>query len=451
MSQDRADLDSAKLIIGCGAGFAADRLDAAVELVERAPLDWLVLECLGERTLAFAHRDRRADPSRGYNPWLERRMRALLPRCRARGTRLLTNMGAANPRAAGEATVRLARELGLAGLRVAVLLGDEVTDRLPPDTPLWEGGQLADRPGLVGANAYLGVEHLLPALATGAEVVITGRVADPSLFLAPLVDRFGWSLEDWDRLAAGTVVGHLLERGMQVSGGYFADPGKKEVPDLARCGFPLAEVAADGSAVIGKTPGSGGLVSPATVVEQLFYEVHDPSAYVTPDVIADFTTVRLASDGPDRVRVSGARGRPRPETLKVTVGFDGGFLAEAGVSYAGPNAAARARLARAVLEERLRRVHGLDLPLRVDLIGLRSLHATALPEPETSEDVRLHAALRAPDRVTAELLLWEVEALLTCGPAGGGGYRGQITPSVTTASASLPRTAVTTHIEVLEA
>jgi hypothetical protein len=442
---------SAKLLIGCGAGFASDRLDAAMELVERVPLDWLVLECLGERTLAFAHRDRRTDPAKGYNPLLERRMRALLPLCRRRGTRLLSNMGAANPRAAGEATVRLARELGLTGLRVAVLLGDEVSGMLDPDTPLWEGGRLADRPGLVGANAYLGVEELLPALETGAEVILTGRVADPSLFVAPMVARFGWPLDDWAKLAAGTVVGHLLECGMQVSGGYFADPGKKDVPELARCGFPFAEVEADGTAVIGKTPGSGGRVDRRTVAEQLFYEVHDPTAYLTPDVTADFSTVRIEEAGPDRVRVSGARGGPRPSTLKVTVGFDGGFLAEAGVSYAGPNAAARARLARAVLEERMRAVHGFPGPLRIDLVGLRSLHATALPEPPESEDVRLHAALRTSDRAMAELLLWEVEALLTCGPAGGGGYRGTIVPQVTTASASLPRERVRTQVQVFEA
>mgnify|MGYP001627205011 FL=1 len=440
-----------KLVVGCGAGFASDRLDAAVELVERVALDWLVLECLGERTLAFAHRDRRADPNRGFDPLLERRMRALLPRCRARGTRLLSNMGAANPRAAAEATVRIARTLGLEGLRVAVLEGDEVSAKLGPETPLWEGGTIGERGVPVGANVYLGCEQLLPALSSGAEVILTGRVADPSLFLGPMVERFGWALDEWQRLAAGTLVGHLLECGMQVSGGYFADPGKKDVPDLARCGFPFAEVEADGTAVIGKTPGSGGRVDAMTVKEQLLYEVHDPTAYRTPDVVADFSAVAIEEIGPDRVRVSGARGRPRPDALKVTVAFDGGYLAEAGVSYAGPNAAARARLARAVLEERMRAVHGYAGPLRVDLLGLRSLHATALPEPAEGEDVRLRAALRSPDREPAELLLWEVEALLTCGPAGGGGYRGRITAQVTTASASLPRGLVATRVEVLEA
>lgn len=438
--------------IGCGAGFSADRLDAAVDLVARGGLDLVVLECLGERTLTFGHRDRRADPRRGYNALLERRMCALLPVLRAAGTRLVTNMGVANPRAAGEATAAVARTLGLSGLRIAVLEGDEVTDRLPPATPLWEGGTVATAGfPLVGANAYLGTDALLPALDTGAEVVITGRVADPSLFLAPLVRHFGWAPGDWPHLGAGTLVGHLLECGMQVTGGYFADPGRKDVPDLARCGFPLAEVEADGSAVITKLAGTGGCVTPATVKEQLLYEVHDPARYLTPDVTADFSNVRVEAVGPDRVRVAGASGGPRPERLKVTVGFDGGWLAEAGISYAGPNAQARAALARAVILERMRAVHGWSGDLRLDLVGVNSLHATALTRTTDTQDVRLHAALRSKEREPAELLLWEVEALLCCGPAGGGGYRGQITASVVTRSAGLDRALVRPTVEVIEA
>ncbi|HFA59775.1 MAG TPA: DUF1446 domain-containing protein, partial [Rhodospirillales bacterium] len=336
--------------LGCGAGFSSDRLGPAVDLLAEGRLDWLVLECIGERTMAFGHRDRRRDPKAGYNPRLDARMRALLPLCRRHGTRLLSNMGVANPAAAAERTIAIARELGLADLTVAWLEGDEVTDMVDPDTPLLEGGTVGEAEGrLLAANAYLGIEHLLPALLTGADVVLTGRVADPSLFLAPLVLRFGWESHDWDRLAAGTLVGHLLECGMQVTGGYFADPGRKEVPDLARCGYPLAEVGPDGEAVVTKLASAGGRVSAATVKEQLLYEVHDPTAYVTPDVIADFSRVTVEEVGRDRVRVAGARGRPRPERLKVTLAFDGGWLGEAGVSYAGINAVARAELAREIL------------------------------------------------------------------------------------------------------
>ncbi len=440
------------LRIGCGAGFSSDRLGPAVDLLAEGRLDWLVLECIGERTMAFGHRDRRRDPSAGYNPRLAARMRALLPLCRRHGTRLLSDMGVANPAAAAERTIAIARDLGLAGLTVAWLEGDEVTDIVDRDTPLLEGGTVGEAEGaLLAANAYLGIEHLLPALLTGADVVLTGRVADPSLFLAPLVLHFGWEAHDWERLAAGTLVGHLLECGMQVTGGYFADPGRKEVPDLARCGYPLAEVGPDGEAVVTKLASAGGRVSAATVKEQLLYEVHDPTAYVTPDVIADFSRVTVEEVGRDRVRVAGARGRPRPERLKVTLAFDGGWLGEAGVSYAGINAVARAELAREILRERLLGIHGLRCPLRFDLIGVDSLHGTAGVGPVRTEDVRLRVACRTREREEAELVLWETEAILTCGPAGGGGFRGRIVESVTTASSFVARDAVHARVEVLEA
>ena len=322
--------------IGCGAGFSSDRLDPAVDLARRGRLDVLVFECIGERTLAFGHRDMRADASRGYNPLLERRMRAVLPLTHAAGTRVVTNMGVANPMAAAERTVEVARELGLDGLVVAALLGDDVSEALGPETPLWEGMTVGDagRP-FIGANAYLGADEILLALETGADVVITGRVADPSLFVAPLRAHFDWDADDWNRLGPATAVGHLLECASQVTGGYFADPGYKQVDGLAFVGFPFAEVRADGGACITKLDDTGGLVDERTVKEQLLYEVHDPARYLTPDVTADFSTVSVTGAGKNRVRVDGAGGAPRPEQLKVTVAFDGGWLAEAGVSYAG--------------------------------------------------------------------------------------------------------------------
>ena len=438
--------------IGTGAGFSADRLEPAVELVARGRLDVIVFECIGERTLAFGHRDRLADPGAGYNPLLERRMRAVLPLCAEHGTRLVTNMGVAHPRGAAERTAEVARGLGLGGLRIAALEGDDVSALIGPDTPL-DSGITVREVGrrLVGANAYLGADAILPALEAEADVVITGRVADPSLFLAPLRHAFGWSEDDWPRLGAGTLAGHLMECAAQITGGYFADPGYKDVPDLARVGFPIAEVAADGSAVITKLADAGGLVSERTVKEQLLYEVHDPAAYVTPDVVADFSAVRIFEQAKDRVGVSGAGGAPRPDRLKVTVAFDGGLLAEAGISYAGPGARQRAALAGRVVEERMAALHGCNAPLRLDLIGVGALHGTAFDDRSEAKDVRLRAALRASSREQAELLLWEVESLLCCGPAGGGGYRGQITPSVITHSAYLPRDQVPARVELIEA
>jgi hypothetical protein len=434
--------------IGTGAGFSADRLEPAVDLVERGRLDAIVLECLGERTVAFAHRDRMADPKRGYNALLERRMRALLPACRKAGTVMITNMGAANPRAAAERTLSIARELGLKGLKIACIEGDDVSALMPKDQPFMdEPGTLADiGTPIVGMNAYLGADAIHPALEAKADVIIGGRLADPSMFLAPLAHRFGWDAMDTARMGAGTLVGHLMECGMQVTGGYFADPGVKEVPDLAQCGYPIAEVAADGSAVITKLDKTGGRVSTQTVKEQLLYEVHDPARYLTPDVTADFSRVEVAAAGADRVRVSNASGTTRPATLKVTVGFDGGFQGEAGVSYAGPAAQQRGQLAAEIVRARMAR---LKADLRIDLIGASSLFATAGMRATDAQDVRLHVALRSPRKEDAELMLWEIESLLCCGPAGGGGVRGAIAPCVMTKSVLIPRERVTPTLDVL--
>jgi hypothetical protein len=441
------------LRLGTGAGFSADRLDPALDLVAAGRLDAIVFECVGERTLAFGHRDRMAHPEAGYNPLLERRLCAILPLCVAHGTRLITNMGVANPRGAAAKTAQVARHLGLRGLKIAALEGDDVGALIGADTPLPDSGLTVGEVGrpLVGANAYLGADAILPALEAGADVVITGRVADPSLFLAPLRHAFGWAADDWPALGAGTLVGHLMECAAQITGGYFADPGFKDVPNLAYVGFPIAEVAADGGAVISKLAHAGGMVSERTVKEQLLYEVHDPATYVTPDVVADFSRVDIRQDGADRVAVGGATGRPRPARLKVTVAFDGGLLAEAGVSYAGPGARARAELAGAIIKERMLALHGCNAPLRIDLIGVNALHGTACEYPSDARDVRLRAALRADSREQAELLLWEVESLLCCGPAGGGGYRGRITPSVITHSAYVDRAQVHPRLEIVEA
>lgn len=439
------------LRIGAGAGFSADRLDPAVDLVERGRLDALVFECLGERTLAQSMAQRRLNPQHGYNALLERRLRAVLSSCRRQGICVLTNMGAANPSAAGRAAIGVARDLGLTGLKVAVVSGDEVSERIAADTPLWEGGLAGDKGALICANAYLGSEALLPALSEGADVVIAGRVSDPALFLAPMRHRFGWAEDDWAVLGAGTAMAHLLECAGQVTGGYFADPGYKDVAGLAYLGFPFADIQSDGSGTLSKLADAGGLVDVRTVKEQLLYEIHDPARYETPDVTADFSSVVLRQEGSDRVFVGGATGTERPPELKATLAFDGGFHAEAGLSYAGPGALARAELAAAIVEERMRQVHGMEGPLRIDVIGASSLHATAMNYPTAGLDVRLHCALRSALRDEAEMLLWEVESLLCCGPAGGGGYRGAVHAAIATYSASISRQHVRPEWEMLVA
>lgn len=439
--------------IGTGAGFSSDRLDPAIDLVKRGQLNTIIFECVGERTLAFGHRDRAADPNLGYNALLETRLRALLPLCHAHGTRLITNMGVANPDAAAQLAVRIAHELGLNGLRIAAVTGDDVRTLIHDESPLHEPSCTVAETGrsILGANAYLGADAIIPALEDDAHVIITGRVADPSLFLAPIQHHFNWAADDWTQLGAGTLVGHLMECAAQVTGGYFADPGYKSVPNLAYVGFPIAEVCADGTAVITKLTDTGGMVNTQTVKEQLLYEVHNPNAYLTPDVTADFSRVNVAEVGADRVQVSNAGGAARPDQLKVTVAFDGGYLAEAEVSYAGPGAVDRAALASTIVKDRINKVHGIQTSCRTDLIGLNALHQLETEFTPNVQDVRLRTALRTNKHDAAQALLWEVESLLCCGPAGGAGYRGRIEPSVLTYSTFVKRDQVTSKIEILSA
>ncbi|MCZ2813233.1 MULTISPECIES: acyclic terpene utilization AtuA family protein [unclassified Modestobacter] len=443
----------ATLRLGAGAGFAGDRIDPAADLARRGALDYLVFECLGERTVATGQSRRLADPTSGYDPLLAARMRAVLGATAAAGTKIVTNSGAANPLAAADVVARVGAELGLAGLRVAAVTGDDVLAAVrAADPTVWETGQPLSRhpEELVSANAYLGADAVVPALQQDADVVVTGRLADPSLYVAPLVHAFGWSWDDPELLGAGTVVGHLLECAGQLTGGYFADPVTKPVPDLAWLGFPYADVTADGRAVFGKLPGTGGVLDTRTCAEQLLYEVGDPGAYVTPDVVADFGAVRFTQLGPDRVAVQGATGTTRPDELKVTLGFRGGWLGEGQLSYAGPRALARAQLAADVVRTRLRDLHGIpEDAVLVELIGAGAAFR-GLTDPGDPFEVRLRVAARVPDRELAAVVGWEVEALYTNGPAGGGGARRSETEVIAIRSCSLPRTAVHPEVHLQE-
>jgi hypothetical protein len=435
--------------IGCGAGFAGDRLEPALVLAERGALDYLILECLGERTVALAQLRRKHDAGAGYDVLLERRMTGLLPLIARNRVRVVTNMGAANPIAAAEHVIAVARKLGVK-VRVAAVTGDDVFDAIDPAQPTLETGEpVADAGPLVSANAYLGIDAILPALESGADIVITGRVADPSLALAPLAHRFGWRLDDHTRLARGTVVGHLLECAGQITGGYYADPGKKDVAGLAKLGFPFADVDADGNARLGKVAGTGGTIDLSTVTEQLLYEVTDPAAYLTPDVSADFTSVALREVGPDQVSVSGAGGRKRPDTLKVSVGYHAGFIGEGEIGYAGDNSAARAKLAGEIVAERLR---GQFQELRVDLVGLTALHSRTMPAEDGYRpyEVRLRVAGRSADEAMARRIGEEVEALYTNGPAGGGGARKYVTEQIGVVSCLIARDKVMPQVTVFE-
>lgn len=440
-----AHVNGSVIRIGCGAGFSGDRIEPAVELAQRGALDYLVFECLAERTIALAQKSKLQNANLGYDPLLVERMTAVLPACAANKVKIITNMGAANPLAACRRTAEIARSLGLTGLTIAAVEGDDITALLRAP-----GAELGARTGvppqnIISANAYLGSGPIRDALQLGADIVLTGRVADPSLFVGALMYEFGWAEDDYLRLGQATLIGHLLECAGQLTGGYFADPGLKDVEGLARLGFPLAEVAADGTAIVTKLPGTGGLVSVATCKEQLLYEVQDPAAYVTPDVVADFSGVTFRQLANDRVEVWGARGRARPEAFKVSIGYHDGFIGEGQMSYAGSGALERARLALQIVEERLRLI---GVPLResrYELIGLNSV-CTDFSSASVPPEVRIRVAGRTGTLEDAMRIGREVESLYTNGPAGGGGATHLAREVVAIASTMVPRERVAAHI-----
>ena len=447
--------------IGGAAGFAGDRTDAAGPLVEAlakaAGPRFLMFETLAERTLALSQLERRRDPSRGYNPALERFVGPVLARCLADNIRIVGNFGAANPRAAALRIQTLAREQGLRPPRIAVVEGDDLTSVLSaPGLAARETGGtlLRNATDIVAANLYLGARPIAEALDRGADIVVTGRVVDSALALGPLVHAFQWRWDDWDRLAAGTLAGHLLECGAQITGGYFADPGVKDVPGLPEVGYPLAEIDADGTIVIGKPAGTGGRVDRQTVIEQVLYEIHDPAAYLVPDVVLDLTDVTVEEVGADRVRIAGARGWPAPETLKATVCVDAGVLGEAEISYAGPNAAGRARLAAEIVRDRLAR-RAPNIQFRIDAIGIASIlgnddGALRRPWDADATDVRLRFAARGARAEDVRILLDEVEALYCAGPAGGAGVRRHVTPRLASASCLIERAFAAPRVTMIE-
>ena len=394
------------------------------------------------------------NPEAGFDPLLEERMRAVLPLCAAKGIKVVTNMGAANPEAAAKKTAEIARSLGLPSLKIAAVVGDDVLDACKAgDFPILEFDGSIKKLGnrLISANAYLGAEPMAAALARGADVVVTGRASDPALFLAPMIHAFGWAMDDWNLLGQGTVAGHLLECAGQITGGYFADPGYKDIPDLARLGFPIGEVGEDGSLIVTKVAGSGGAVTAQTCREQLLYEVHDPMKYFQPDVVADFSQVTVEEIAKDRVRVGGGRGSKRTDTLKVSVGYVDSFIGEGQISYAGPGALARGRLALDIVRERLKLTSVAASELRFDLIGVDSLHGPLVSAHANEPyEVRIRVAGRTESLREAVRIGNEVETLYTNGPAGGGGAWKSARDVVAVASVLLPRELAKTQVRFVE-
>ncbi|MDE1569144.1 acyclic terpene utilization AtuA family protein [Aquabacter sp. P-9] len=440
--------------IGSGSAWWGDRVEPARLNAERGDLDYLCFETMAEATISAAQVRARRDPTfPGYDTYLDDRMRAVLPAALKRGTKIISNQGWINPDGAAQRVVELLQELGATGVKVASVNGSLITERVIEltDTILENGAPTATLGNtLISAEAYQGAEPIVEALRRGAQIVLTGRVADPSLFLAPMMHEFGWAADDYEHLGAGNGIGHLMECGAQVTGGYFTDPGFKDVPEPWNFGFPIAEVEADGSVVITKTPGTGGMVSLATVKEQMLYEVHDPANYITPDVVVDFTKAKLEQVGPDRVRVTGLTGKPRTPTLKVSMGCTEGFIGEDMFFYAGPGALRRAQLAKTILTERFKIVDLKAEDMRIDFLGLNAVHGAATPAdaPEPYE-IAVRVAARTRTREEAAKVGREVDGMAVSGIAHTGKrvpHQDRTREVIGVWSTLVPRTAVTPSV-----
>ncbi len=427
--------------IGSGAGFSGDRIEPAVLLASKGQINYLVLECLAERTIALAQKRKLANPILGYDPLLEKRIKPLLPFVKKNGFKLISNIGAANPIAAAKKIKEIAMAKGL-DLKIAAVLGDDVLEfvELNKDSlKTLETGKTLSTYDILSANAYIGVEGIIEALHQGADIIITGRVADPSLFLAPMMFEFNWESTDWEKLGRGTIIGHLLECAGQLTGGYFGNASNKIIPDLDQIGFPFADVTEDGLAIFGKVEGTGGLLNLQTAKEQLLYEVVNPNAYLTPDVSADFMSVKLKEIGPNQVQLCEGGGNEKPSHLKVSVGYRAFFQGEGEISYGGADAVERAKLAGEIVEKRLI-MHGfLPDSIRVDFIGLNSLFNGTLSSSINPTEVRLRVVAKADSEEAAALVGEEVEALYTNGPAAGGGVRKNTIEQLGIVSVLFPR------------
>lgn len=442
--------------IGSGAGYAGDRIEPALDLIEYGNIDYIVFECLAERTIALAQLQKLKDPSKGYNDLLEYRMEKVLPACIKNKVKIITNMGAANPVAAAKVIKKMAKDMGIKGLKIAAIIGDDILDNIDKylDYSLLETGEKLSSiyPKIISANAYIGAEGIVKALKNGADIVIGGRIADPSLYLGPIMYEFGWQNDHYDLIGKGILAGHLLECASQVTGGYFADPGYKDIPELWNIGFPIAEISREGEIIVTKLEGSGGMVTAATCKEQILYEIHDPSSYITPDGIADFSNVEVKEIGKDRVLVRGATGRKGNDLYKVNIGYKDCYIGEGEISYGGPGAIERAQLTGEIIKKRLEYLKVPLDELRIDYIGFNSLYqdtmGTRIAHGQNYfPEIRLRVAARTSSRADAEIIGNEVESLYLNGPAGGGGARKYVRDIVSIASIFIQRSDI--NIDVL--
>jgi Acyclic terpene utilisation family protein AtuA len=418
--------------IANGQGFWGDSLLGPLRLVREGPLDYLTLDYLAEVTMSIMQKLKRRDPRAGYATDFVQMVQRVLPTCREKGIKIIANAGGVNPLACRDAVADVVRKLGLRGVRIGVIEGDDILNRLPQ---LLESGEqlknmdsgelLADvLPKVCSANVYLGALPVVEALAEGAEIIIAGRVTDPSLVVAPMIHEFGWSISDYDKLAAATVAGHIVECGAQCTGGNFTN--WRDVPDMARIGYPVIEAASDGSFVVTKHEGTGGLVTRETITSQLVYEMGDPTRYITPDCIADFTSIQLKPDGPHRVRVSGVRGAPPTSTYKVSIAYENGFKIVGQLTVAGPDAVEKARLCAEIVFTRAA-MDGADFPPAerfVEMLGTNVCHSGISEVPFPPNEVVLRIGAKGHDPKKLDRLGMEIVPLVTSGPPGVTGFAG---------------------------
>jgi len=449
--------------VGGGQGFWGDWLEAPARLVEGGPLDYLMMDYLAEVTMSIMQKQKARDPSAGYARDVVPLLQRILPRLVERGITVTTNAGGVNPMACAAAVAAAARGIGLAGkVTIGVVTGDDILGRL--DDFLARGIALADmetgrplaevRDRVLSANAYLGAWPVVEALGAGATIVITGRVTDTGLTLAPLIHEFGWRREQWNLLAAGTIAGHIIECGAQCSGGNYLG-GWPDVPDLANVGYPVVEANADGTFAVTKQPGTGGAVTVASVTEQLVYEMGDPRDYITPDCVADFTSIRLAQAGTDCVRVSGVEGRQATDLLKVSVAYRHGYKAVGTLVYAWPDAYQKAREADRVLRARLERL-GLSFDeVLTEFVGVNATHGPLAGEPSPDiAEVQLRIGVRSADKPPVERFTRELAPLILNGPptvTGFAGGRPKVEEIVAYWPALIPKAEITPTVTMVSA
>ena len=452
-----------KIRIAAGQGFWGDLPDAPVRQVEGGPIDYLMLDYLAEVTMSIMQKQKARDPHAGYARDFVPLMRRILPACVERGIKVTANAGGVNVVGCAVAVRDVALELGLAGkLKIGIVTGDDIMDRI--DQLLTRGIELRNmdtdeplstvRDRIQSANAYLGAAPIVEGLNRGAHLIITGRATDTGLTLAPLIHEFGWPADDWDRLAAGTIAGHIIECGAQCSGGN-CQFNWQDIPDLANVGFPIAEASADGTFVITKHEGTGGRVNLPSVKEQLVYEMGDPHAYITPDCVADFTTIQLVDDGHDRVRVFGIKGRAATDSLKVSISYSAGYKAVGTLVYSWPDAYAKAEAADKILRARIDRL-GLKFDQTLtEFVGANATHGRLAGEPSSDlAEVQLRVGVRGDDRKAIERFTKEIAPLILTGPPGVTGFAGgrpKVEEIVAYWPALIPKNEITAHVQIIDA